>query len=213
MPEDVRAHVVADLQNGLKLTSFVKHPNIETAEVNGQQTLGFRIVNTNLVPNTPARNHFEIGELGLDPQGKPALRNSAPYHPTRIDRLLTLGSTDEWTLTSFRFGHPFHIHVNPFQIVEVRNPAGEDVSGPGDPNANQYANLKGTWKDTIFVQEGFVVKFRTRYERYIGDYVLHCHILDHEDQGMMQNVRVAIPDGQGGASAAHHHSEGRADRP
>jgi L-ascorbate oxidase len=204
MPEDVRAQVVADLQNGLKLTTFVKHPNIEAAEVKGQQTLGFRIVNTN-VGGTPASNHFEIGELGLDAQNKLTLRNSAPYNPARIDRTLTLGSVDEWTLTSFRFGHPFHIHVNPFQIVEVKDAAGNDVSGPGDANTNQYANIKGTWKDTIFVQEGFTIKFRTRYERYIGDYVLHCHILDHEDQGMMQNVRVAIPDGQGGAAAAGHH--------
>jgi FtsP/CotA-like multicopper oxidase with cupredoxin domain len=48
------------------------------------------------------------------------------------------------------------------------------------------------------------VKVRSRYERYIGDFVLHCHILDHEDNGMMQNVRVAIPDGKGGAAQAHH---------
>jgi hypothetical protein len=33
--------------------------------------------------------------------------------------------------------------------------------------------------------------------------VLHCHILDHEDQGMMQNVRIDIPDGQGGTTSIH----------
>jgi L-ascorbate oxidase len=38
---------------------------------------------------------------------------------------------------------------------------------------------------------------RTRYRRYIGDFVLHCHILDHEDQGMMQNIRVALPGAEG----------------
>ena len=31
-----------------------------------------------------------------------------------------------------------------------------------------------------------------------------CHILDHEDQGMMQNIRIAIPDGRGGVAASHH---------
>ncbi|ADI10906.1 multicopper oxidase type 2 [Streptomyces bingchenggensis BCW-1] len=35
---------------------------------------------------------------------------------------------------------------------------------------------------------------RSRYERYIGDFVLHCHILDHEDNGMMQNIRISIPE-------------------
>jgi L-ascorbate oxidase len=43
------------------------------------------------------------------------------------------------------------------------------------------------------------------YQRYIGDFVLHCHILDHEDQGMMQNVRIALPDGSGGIAALGHH--------
>jgi hypothetical protein len=38
---------------------------------------------------------------------------------------------------------------------------------------------------------GYLITMRTRYERYIGDFVLHCHILDHEDGGMMQNVRIA----------------------
>jgi multicopper oxidase len=55
------------------------------------------------------------------------------------------------------------------------------------------------WKDTLWVkslalqvpypQGVYTIVVRTRYERYIGEYVLHCHILDHEDQGMMQNVR------------------------
>ena len=50
----------------------------------------------------------------------------------------------------------------------------------------------------------YTIKVRTRYQRYIGEYVLHCHILDHEDQGMMQNVEIRIPDGAGGTAARHH---------
>lgn len=37
-----------------------------------------------------------------------------------------------------------------------------------------------------------------------GDFVLHRHVLDREDQGMMQNVRVAMPDGTAGAVKPHH---------
>jgi hypothetical protein len=40
--------------------------------------------------------------------------------------------------------------------------------------------------------------------RYVGQYVLHCHILDHADQGMMQNVQIVLPDGQGGAQPLGH---------
>ena len=70
------------------------------------------------------------------------------------------------------------------------------------------------WKDTLWVKSlipnvdypkgVYTLVIRTRYQRYIGEYVLHCHILDHEDQGMMQNVQINLPDGQGG-TAAHVH--------
>ena len=67
------------------------------------------------------------------------------------------------------------------------------------------------WKDTLWIKnvtpntppaEGqpagmYTAIVRTRYRRYIGDFVLHCHILDHEDQGMMQNIRVALPGAEG----------------
>ncbi len=110
--------------------------------------------------------------------------------------------------------HPFHIHINPFQVVRILDPSGKDVSALGavddaggmvDP---QYPGLKGVWKDTLWVKNlvpppgppgQYTIVVRTRYERYIGDFVLHCHILDHEDQGMMQNVRIALPDGKGGS--------------
>jgi L-ascorbate oxidase len=69
------------------------------------------------------------------------------------------------------------------------------------------------WKDTLFVKNvaggggpsgEYTIVIRTRYERYIGDFVIHCHILDHEDQGMMQNIRIALPDGVGGVTHGHH---------
>jgi FtsP/CotA-like multicopper oxidase with cupredoxin domain len=64
--------------------------------------------------------------------------------------------------------------------------------------------MRGTWRDTLFVKAGYTLYLRTRYQRYIGEYVLHCHILDHEDRGMMQNVRVVLPDGEGGAMTGGH---------
>ena len=202
LPAAVSEEIVAGLRDGMRLAAFVEHPDVAESEISGKQTLGFRIIDANIAD--PVRFQFEVGELGRDFDGHLVLKSAAPYDPRRIDRTLVLGGVDEWTLTSFGGGHPFHIHVNPFQIVDVLDADGVDVSGPGDPNQSQYANLKGTWKDTLFVEEGQVIKIRTRYQRYIGEFVLHCHILDHEDKGMMQNVRIAIPDGQGGATAAHH---------
>lgn len=209
MPVPVRADIVADLKNGLKLTRFTPHPDIADSEVTGKQELAF------FIDTSTENTKFEVSnDLGSSPDFK-------PYDPARIDRTLTLGGVDEWTLQSRFVSHPFHIHVNPFQIVKILDPNGKDVSVPGavddaggtaDP---QYPGLKGVWKDTLWVKslipsstapKGiYTLVVRTRYQRYIGEYVLHCHILDHEDQGMMQNVSIGLPNGQGGTSVAGHH--------
>ncbi|MFH1343147.1 MAG: multicopper oxidase domain-containing protein [Pseudomonadota bacterium] len=202
MPPDVRAKVTSEINDGMKLTSFIPHPDIN--EFTGTQTLTFNI------------DVSQINEVFFEIDGQ-------PYDGNRIDRTLKLGGVDEWTLKSNLASHPFHIHVNPFQVVKIIAPDGvTDVSAPGavdnfqrsggnpviDP---QYPGLKGVWKDTLLVKNfaqgpagQYTVTIRTRYERYIGDFVLHCHILDHEDQGMMQNIRIAIPDGRGGVAASHH---------
>ncbi|NLS00699.1 multicopper oxidase domain-containing protein [Rhizobium sp. P38BS-XIX] len=202
MPENVKATVVADLKAGTKFTSFTPHPDVTDDEVkgNGTQELTFFIDTTG--PDTK----FEVGNTLNTADVK-------PYDPNRIDRSLPLGKAQEWTLQSHFVSHPFHIHVNPFQIVSITDPNGKDVSAPGAvddaggaPYDPQYVGLKGVWKDTLWIKSlipqnlpaGFsgiyTIKVRTRYERYIGEYVLHCHILDHEDQGMMQNVAVVLPD-------------------
>lgn len=182
--------VVADLAT-LTLSAFVWHKTIDKAELNApDQTLVFNI-DTQAAPI-----RFEV--------------NGQPYDPARIDRQLKLGDVQEWRLSSDFAAHPFHIHVNPFQIVSVKTKAGVDVTDPkGGAFDADYAGLIGQWKDTLFVKEGLIIATRTRYERYIGEFVLHCHILDHEDQGMMQNVSIGIPDGFGGVATAH----GRAATP
>ena len=186
----MRKMVTDDLVADGSLAKFVPHPD---------------------VPPTP---HKQELVFNIDTNSQPArfLVNGEPYSPDRIDRNLVLGSSDEWTLTSLLASHPFHIHVNPFQVVAVLDPNGKDVSLPGAvddydssmPPDPQYRNLQGIWKDTIWVKnvggKPYRVIIRSRYERYIGDFVLHCHILDHEDQGMMQNVRISIP----GAGDGHH---------
>ena len=130
--------------------------------------------------------------------------NPQPYNPARLDRKLTLGTAEEWKLTSNGGGPPL---PHPRQPVRDRQDhqrqqpdGGLSASGRRRPAATRnIAGLKGMWKDTLWIKPGYTVTVRTRYERYIGDFVLHCHILDHEDQGMMQNVAIVLP---GGTSAS-----------
>ena len=190
----VKAVVIRDLQDGLKLSKFVWHPTIAKQELNAPvQELVF-----NIDIKAKPRTTFEVLNPALPPD------KSGPYVPSRIDRTANIGDVQEWRLTSKFASHPFHIHVNPFQVVSVVNQAGKSVTDPGTPDFDpDYAGVIDQWKDTLFVKQDYHIVTRTRYQRYIGQYVLHCHILDHEDQGMMANVSIGIPDGQGGTAAAH----------
>lgn len=182
MPASVRQRVFDDLTE-FKLPLFQgRHIDLRQVPFNRQRALVFAFPPSIGNGDTPPR----------------------PYDPERIDRLLILGEVEEWLLQSQGGGHPFHIHINPFQIVRLQGVInGKDVDHSSDPTSEYYGML-GVWKDTIFVQQGSTIVMRTKLERYIGDFVLHCHILDHEDMGMMQNVRIAMPDGMSGAAPATH---------
>jgi L-ascorbate oxidase len=179
----VAAIVVKDLKDpaGMQLNSFVPHPDLRNVAQVGQQQLAF-----NIGPDASGKTAFMVGTNIADPT------KDKPYDPMVMDRTLKLGTVDEWTITSRAASHPYHIHVNPFQIVKILDASGNDVSETGEPAAGdmEYADLKGEWKDTILVKKGYTIVFRTKYEQFTGKFVLHCHILDHEDQGMMENVEI-----------------------
>ena len=110
-------------------------------------------------------------------------------------RKLPLGAYEEWALLGITGDHPFHVHVNPFQVV----------SAPTTPE------LEGVWKDTLLVTKASgdsatpedVTRVYTHYEDFLGAFVQHCHILDHEDMGMMQKLEVVPPaDGSSGTLGA-----------
>jgi FtsP/CotA-like multicopper oxidase with cupredoxin domain len=178
---DLPASVKAEIEN-LELTTYAPYKDISAGAVTGQQSLAFFIDTT----SDPLK--FEI--------------NGQSYDPARLDKTLTLGSVDEWTITSQFVNHPFHIHVNPFQIEQILNPQGQsiidangqciDKDSQGKPDT-QYCDQIGVFRDTILTKMNYKIIARSRYETYTGEFVLHCHILDHEDQGMMQNVVIAAP--------------------
>ena len=88
---------------------------------------------------------------------------------------LKKGESEFWKLTSELSDHPFHIHVNAFQVEE--------------PGAS--GTTKGDWHDTIIVKANTdPVIIKTRYDDFDGPFVLHCHILHHEDEGMMSLVEI-----------------------
>jgi FtsP/CotA-like multicopper oxidase with cupredoxin domain/peroxiredoxin len=94
--------------------------------------------------------------------------------------VLNIGVAQEWNVKSLVGSHPFHIHVNPFQVISYTDPSGKKVP-------------MNVWRDTLYIPEGSSYTIRSRFQDFVGDSVLHCHILDHEDQGMMLCLRFKDP--------------------
>jgi FtsP/CotA-like multicopper oxidase with cupredoxin domain len=100
-----------------------------------------------------------------------------------IDQTMLLGATEEWTIyNDGGAAHPFHIHINPFQVVEIFDPA-------QSPNPVRLPR-PWVWWDNFAIPKGGYFKMLSKFVDYTGMYVLHCHILGHEDRGMMQLVQV-----------------------
>ena len=97
------------------------------------------------------------------------------FDPNRTDITTRIGAVEEWTIrNTSTMDHPFHLHVWPFQIV-----ARSDGSAPAL-----------AWKDTVNVPSGQWVRVRLAFDAFPGRTVYHCHILDHEDLGMMGVIEV-----------------------
>jgi FtsP/CotA-like multicopper oxidase with cupredoxin domain len=153
-----------------------------------------------------------------------------------VQRPMVLDSVQTWMVKNMgtSTNHPFHIHINPFQVIDVHYPR-----GTADPNAQLYADLNAAshtrgapvWLDVVPLplpdasnpsgNPGYVL-IRQRYDNFqnadgsncancgdpTGWFVIHCHILGHEERGMMQIIQIVRPGQQptpppAGSAAGH----------
>lgn len=110
-----------------------------------------------------------------------------------ISQAMLQGTAEEWKIVNETVGiaHPFHIHINPFQIVEVFDPNTMTEPQKLAPPFVWWDvfSIPAAKKDGNKLIPGYF-KMRSRFEDYSGQFVLHCHILAHEDRGMMQLIEV-----------------------
>jgi blue copper oxidase len=88
--------------------------------------------------------------------------------------------------------HPMHLHGFQFQVMERRGSPQQARQLAVDDAGRQATDLG--WKDTVLVWPGETVVFAVDFSHsFEGEqtYLWHCHNLEHEDQGMMVNYRVA----------------------
>ena len=118
--------------------------------------------------------------------------NGKRFHDADTTYTVKVNTAEEWVLDNIRpietgrvAPHPFHIHVNPFQVVaEGKKDAQGQITWQVIEEADRI------WHDTIAVEPDKPLKIWHRFATYPGKFVLHCHILIHEDQGMMYSVVV-----------------------
>ena len=105
--------------------------------------------------------------------------NNKTFDANRIDQKVKLGSVEEWKLINLdddKSGniHPFHIHVNDFQVISVNGK-------PYDAHGLQ---------DTVIIPTNGEVVIRIPFKDFVGKTVYHCHLMFHGDQAMMGVVQI-----------------------
>jgi suppressor of ftsI len=134
---------------------------------------------TSLAPVSPlATDHVDRTRHLLfseNPKTNQFYINGKQFDATHVNFVATLGTTEEWTIKNVaREEHPFHIHVNDFMVMAVN----------GKP-VQSYSE-----QDTVPLPVKGEVRIRMHFNRFVGTYVFHCHILAHEDNGMMGIIDV-----------------------
>ena len=103
--------------------------------------------------------------------------NGKSFDMDRLDFTAKRGQIERWSVSANTQAHPFHIHGVKFQVLS------ENGSAPSAQNTG--------WKDTVLVNSR--VELLMRFDKLASadlPYMYHCHILEHEDGGMMGQFSV-----------------------
>jgi blue copper oxidase len=120
---------------------------------------------------------LDMGMGGMMMGGGGFAINGLPYDMRRIDFEVALGSVERWQIRSTMVAHPFHVHGVRFRVVT------ENGRPPRPENTG--------WKDTVLVtgEAEILARFDQPASRDTP-FMFHCHILEHEDAGMMGQFTV-----------------------
>jgi FtsP/CotA-like multicopper oxidase with cupredoxin domain len=105
--------------------------------------------------------------------------NGLEYDMNRIDFQVPFGDVERWRfITSGNAPHPVHVHGASFQVQSRTGGRGKLLP------------WEAAWKDTVLLEDRETVEVLIRFDGYRGEYLMHCHKLEHEDMGMMSNFMV-----------------------
>ena len=120
---------------------------------------------------------LDMGMGGMMMGGGGFAINGRPYDMARIDFAVAHGTVERWHIRSTMVAHPFHVHGVRFRVLS------ENGASPRPENTG--------WKDTLLVPgEAEIIARFDQPARQETPYMFHCHILEHEDAGMMGQFTV-----------------------
>jgi blue copper oxidase len=120
---------------------------------------------------------LDMGMGGMMMGGGAFAINGQPYDMARIDFAVAQGTVERWRIRSMMVAHPFHVHGVRFRVLS------ENGAAPRPENTG--------WKDTLLVPgEAEIIARFDQPARQETPYMFHCHILEHEDAGMMGQFTV-----------------------
>ncbi|MDJ0574354.1 MAG: multicopper oxidase family protein [Xenococcaceae cyanobacterium MO_234.B1] len=131
-----------------------------------------KLIPITILPEPKIARRFELNHGMIPGQGMAFLINGESFNPNHISTQVKLNAIEDWELVNTGImDHPFHLHVNQFQILSR------------DGKSLPY--LAG--KDTVNVSPGETVRLRVKFNDFTGKTV---YILDHEDLGMMAIMEI-----------------------
>ncbi|MFN5325547.1 MAG: multicopper oxidase domain-containing protein [Bacteroidota bacterium] len=156
------------------------------SNLNGVFTILSSLPSITQIPASAATvtRSLTFSPLVMGPTGSligPFVFNMMPFDMMMINDTVMLGATEIWQLTNqTRISHPFHIHNVNFRILDIN----------GVPPPPELAGRK----DVVLVPPmGGIVRFIARFDDFydpVYPYMYHCHMLTHEDGGMMGQFLV-----------------------
>jgi spore coat protein A len=104
-----------------------------------------------------------------------------------------IGTTEVWSfINRSGISHPMHMHLVFFQVLDRQDftLSGSEIV-PVGARIPALAHEVG-WKDTVMAPPQQITRVIARFEDYLGKYAYHCHILEHEDHGMMRQFQTVL---------------------
>ena len=98
---------------------------------------------------------------------------------------VVLGELEIWEfVNNTGMSHPMHLHMEAFQLLDRKDNQGNDIV---------LEDFELGFEDTVTVGPRETVRIMVKFDQYLGTFVWHCHILEHEDLEMMRTFRIVAP--------------------